>query len=89
MKKSRPRRTGLVSRLFGHSPTMNDTVYKKRETTKTTLDLLTQSSNQAIPLQSAVAMAQQLGCIDDKSVKLLAAIYNVSEVEISKVMQVR
>jgi hypothetical protein len=72
MKKSRPRRTGLVSRLFGHSPTINDTVYKKRETTKTTLDLLTQSSNQAIPLQSAVAMAQQLGCIDDKSVKLLA-----------------
>jgi hypothetical protein len=57
---------------LGHSPTMNDTVYKKRQTTKTTLDLLTQSSNQAIPLQSAVAMAQQLGCIDDKSVKLLA-----------------
>jgi hypothetical protein len=74
---------------LGHSPTMNDTVYKKRQTTKTTLDLLTQSSNQAIPLQSAVAMAQQLGCIDDKSVKLLAAIYNVSEVEISNVMQVR
>ncbi|BAY37087.1 hypothetical protein NIES2111_14220 [Nostoc sp. NIES-2111] len=74
---------------LGHSPTMNDTVYKKRQTTKTTLDLLTQSTNQAIPLQSAVAIAQQLGCIDDKSIKLLAAIYNVSEVEISNVMQIR
>ncbi|MBW4613552.1 MAG: hypothetical protein KME21_09745 [Desmonostoc vinosum HA7617-LM4] len=42
---------------------MNDTVYKKRQTTKTTLDLLTQSTNQAIPLQSAVAIAQQLGVL--------------------------
>ncbi|MBW4428022.1 MAG: hypothetical protein KME50_27165 [Nostoc desertorum CM1-VF14] len=71
---------------LGHSPTMNDTVYKKRQTTKTTLDLLTQSTNQAIPLQSAVAIAQQLGCTDEKSIKLLAAIYNVSENEITKNM---
>ncbi|MEH1784290.1 MAG: hypothetical protein V7L23_01475 [Nostoc sp.] len=67
---------------LGHSPAMNDTVYKRRQTTKTTLDLLTQSTNQAIPLQSAVAIAQKLGCIDDKSIKLLAAIYNVHEDEI-------
>ncbi|PHJ58182.1 hypothetical protein VF14_26570 [Nostoc linckia z18] len=71
---------------LGHSPAMNDTVYKKRQTTKTTLDLLTQSTNQAIPLQSAVAIAQQLGCTDEKSIKLLAAIYNVSEDEIAKTM---
>ncbi|MBX9256888.1 hypothetical protein H1Q63_23675 [Desmonostoc muscorum CCALA 125] len=71
---------------LGHSPTMNDTVYKKRQTTKTTLDLLTQSTNQAIPLQSAVAIAQQLGCTDEKSIKLLAAIYNVSENEITNNM---
>ncbi|MBH8563747.1 hypothetical protein I8748_16375 [Nostoc sp. CENA67] len=73
---------------LGHSPTMNDTVYKKRQTTKTTLDLLTQSTNQAIPLQSAVAIAHKLKCTDDKSIKLLAAIYNVSEVEINNIMLV-
>ncbi len=72
---------------LGHSAAMNDTVYKKRQTTKTTLDLLTQSTNQAIPLQSAVVIAQQLGCTDYKSIKLLAAIYNVSEDEISNTMQ--
>lgn len=66
---------------LGHSPTMNDTVYKKRQTTKTTLDLLTQSNNQAIPLQSAIVIAQKLECTDDKSIRLLAAIYNVSENE--------
>ncbi|GAA6620887.1 hypothetical protein [Scytonema sp. NUACC26] len=74
---------------LGHSPTMNDTVYKKRQTTKTRLDLLTQSTNQAIPLQSAVAIAQKLGCTDEKSIKLLAAIYNVYEDEITRIVLVR
>ncbi|MCC5660683.1 hypothetical protein LC608_27645 [Nostoc sp. XA010] len=73
---------------LGHSPAMNDTVYKKRQTTKTTLDLLTQSTNQAIPLQSAVAIAHKLRCTDEKSTKLLAAIYNVSEDEITNIMLV-
>ncbi|MEH2266087.1 hypothetical protein [Nostoc sp.] len=73
---------------LGHSPTMNDTVYKKRQTTKTTLDLLTQSTNQAIPLQSAVAIAHKLRCTDEKSIKLLAAIYNVSKDETTNIMLV-
>ncbi|MBL1203208.1 MAG: hypothetical protein FWK04_30090 [Nostoc sp. GBBB01] len=68
---------------LGHSPTMNDTVYKRRQTTKTTLDLLTQSTNQAIPLESAVTIAKKLGCTDEKSIKLLATIYNVQDDEIS------
>ncbi|MCC3576157.1 MAG: hypothetical protein JGK30_32130 [Microcoleus sp. PH2017_40_RAT_O_B] len=46
---------------LGHSPTMNDTVYKKRQTTKTTIDLLTKSNNQAIPLSSAIKVLKQMG----------------------------
>lgn len=71
---------------LGHSPTMNDTVYKKRRTTQTTLELLTQSGNQSLPLHSAITIAKQLGCIDSKSVKLLAAIYCLTEGEISSLL---
>ena len=67
---------------LGHSPAMNDAVYKKRQTTKTTLDLLTQSTIQALPLQTAITVAKQLGCVDAKSITLLSSIYNVSEGEI-------
>ncbi|KHG41955.1 MAG: site-specific integrase [Aphanizomenon flos-aquae KM1D3_PB] len=73
---------------LGHSPTMNDQVYKKRQTTKTTIDLLTQSNHQALPLQTAIAIAKQLGCIDKKSVTLLSSIYNVSEGEIIKLLNI-
>ncbi|MBN3927129.1 hypothetical protein [Nostoc sp. NMS4] len=72
---------------LGHSPAMNDSTYKKRRTTQTTLDLLTQSNNQVIPLQSAITIAKQLGCADDKkSVKLLAAIFGLTEGEISSLL---
>jgi hypothetical protein len=74
---------------LGHSPTMNDTVYKKRQTTKTTIDLLTQSTPQALPLQTAITIAKQLGCTDKKSVTLLSSIYNVSEVEIIKLLNIK
>ncbi len=71
---------------LGHSPAMNDSVYKKRQTTKTTLDLLTQSTYQALPLETAITIAKQLGCIDTKSVALLSRIYNVLEGEIIKLL---
>jgi integrase len=69
---------------LGHSPEMNDRVYKKRATTKTTLDILTKSTlgNQAIPLESAINIASRLTPLDNKIIKLLSAIYSVSEDEI-------
>lgn len=72
---------------LGHSPAMNDSTYKKRRTTETTLDILTSSNSQAIPLQSAIVVAKQLGCTDEKSIKLLAAIYNMPDNDISSFLQ--
>nr|WP_322709086.1 hypothetical protein [Nostoc sp. ChiSLP03a]MDZ8210230.1 hypothetical protein [Nostoc sp. ChiSLP03a] len=72
---------------LGHSPAMNDSTYKRRRTTQTTLDLLTNSTHQTIPLASAISVVKQLGCTDDKkSVKLLAAIYGLTEGEISSLL---
>ncbi|MBD2451804.1 site-specific integrase [Nostoc sp. FACHB-152] len=71
---------------LGHTPSMNDKVYKKRQTTKTTLDLLTNSTHQTIPISSAITIAKQLGCNDTKSVKLLAAIYGLTEDEIASLL---
>ncbi|WP_293297603.1 MULTISPECIES: hypothetical protein [unclassified Microcoleus] len=62
---------------LGHSPTMNDTVYKKRQTTKTTIDLLTKSDSQAIPLNSAIKVLKQMGSTQDL-IAYTAAVYNVS-----------
>lgn len=70
---------------LGHSPTMNDTVYKKRQTTKTTIDLLTKSDNQAIPLDSAIKVLKQLG-IDTGKIALLASIYNVTPNKIAELL---
>ncbi|MFB2919443.1 hypothetical protein [Aerosakkonema funiforme] len=64
---------------LGHSPTMNDTVYKKRQTTKTTIDLLAHPSNQAIALEAAVNLARQITGINHQQVELLARIYNTTE----------
>ena len=73
---------------LGHSPSMNDQVYKRRQTTRTTIDLLTQSNHQALPLETAIAIAKQLECTDKKSVALLSSIYNVSEGEIIKLLNI-
>ena len=70
---------------LGHSPTMNDAVYKKRQTTNTTIDLLTRSDNQAIPLGSAIKVLKQLGT-DDGKVALLASVYSISPDEIVELL---
>ncbi len=73
---------------LGHSPTMNDTVYKKRQTTNTTIDLLTKSdSSQAIPLNSAIKVLKQLG-VDTGKIALLASIYSVSPDKITELVEV-
>jgi integrase len=71
---------------LGHSPEMNDKVYKKRATTKTTLDILTRNDNQAIPLESAIKVckpsSEYFGYSHefvDHLVLIIGAIYGVSE----------
>jgi sulfite reductase alpha subunit-like flavoprotein len=71
---------------LGHSPSMNDQVYKRRQTTRTTIDLLTQTNRQALPLETAIAIAKQLECTDKKSVALLSSIYGLPEDVISKLL---
>ncbi|MFS8120034.1 MAG: hypothetical protein ACMG55_16320, partial [Microcoleus sp.] len=70
---------------LGHSPTMNDTVYKKRQTTNTTIDLLTKSDNQPIPLGSAIKVLKQLGA-DTGKIALLASVYNVNADRITELL---
>jgi len=63
---------------LGHSPTMNDSTYKKRKATKTTLEILT-TQVQLIPLEVAIGAYKTIygNEIDDKGVKLIATIYSV------------
>ena len=70
---------------LGHSPTMNDAVYKKRQTTNTTIDLLTRSDSQAIPLSSAIKVLKQQG-FDTGKIALLASIYSVSTDKINELL---
>ncbi|WP_041622977.1 hypothetical protein [Oscillatoria nigro-viridis] len=65
------------AKSLGHSTQMNEGTYKKRANTKTTIDLLTQSTKEAIPLIGAIGVLKQLGS-DGKSIKLLAAIYGIT-----------
>ncbi|WP_413171671.1 hypothetical protein [Anabaena azotica] len=71
---------------LGHSPEMNDRVYKKRATTKTTLDILTSENNQAIPLESAISAALRIIGDGWHVCELLSAIYGVSEDKIKEMM---
>jgi hypothetical protein len=70
---------------LGHSPTMNDTVYKKRQTTNTTIDLLTKSDNQAIPLNSAIKVLKQIGSQQDL-IAYTAAIYGITPHEVMELL---
>ncbi|MCC3530431.1 MAG: hypothetical protein JGK21_20520 [Microcoleus sp. PH2017_22_RUC_O_B] len=70
---------------LGHSPTMNDRVYKKRQNTKTTIDLLTKSDNQAIPLNSAIKVLKQMGSKQDL-IAYTAAIYGIAPDEVMELL---
>ena len=64
---------------MGHTPAMNDSVYKKRQSTQTTIDLLTSSNTKAIDFVTALTEAKKLvdkGELDRDSVtKLLSIVY--------------
>lgn len=69
------------AKSLGHSLQMNETVYKRRANTETTINLLTQSTREAISLGSAIEVLKHLGS-DAKNVKLLAAIYGITPHEV-------
>ncbi|WP_293355070.1 MULTISPECIES: hypothetical protein [unclassified Microcoleus] len=73
------------AKSLGHSMQMNEGTYKKRANTQTTIDLLTQSTAEAIPLGSAIGVLKQLGC-DAKNIKLLAAIYGITPDEVMELL---
>lgn len=73
------------AKSLGHSTQMNEGTYKKRANTETTINLLTQSTKEAIPLDIAIEVLKQLGS-DVKNVKLLAAIYGIMPEEVMELL---
>ena len=75
---------------MGHTPAMNDSTYKKRQSTKTTLDLYTNSNQNAINFVTALAEAKKLVAKDeskkDFAAKLLSVIYQKSADEIRELL---
>ena len=75
---------------LGHSPTMNDTIYKKRQHTKTTIDILLDSNKQAIDFTSGLLEAKQIIKKYPNSsvavVELISKIYQKSEYEIEELL---
>ena len=64
---------------MGHTPGMNDSTYKKRQSTQTTIDLLLNSNSNAIDFVTALAEAKKLisndGLDRDSVGRLLSIIY--------------
>ena len=75
---------------LGHTVQMNESVYKKRQSTQTTIDLLLNSNSNAIDFVSALAEAKKLvkGNESDKQViaRLLSIIYQKNETEICELL---
>jgi vesicle coat complex subunit len=76
---------------MGHTPAMNDSVYKKRQSTQTTIDLLLNSNSQAIDFVTALAEAKKLveENENDKEVitRLLSIIYQKDTKAISDLLK--
>ncbi|MCU0534165.1 MAG: hypothetical protein MUD14_09755 [Hydrococcus sp. Prado102] len=80
----------IRSQSLGHTPQMNESVYKKRQHTTETLNLLLNSNKQAIDLLSAINEARSLLEYFPSSApvlsKLLSKIYSKDESEIVKLL---
>ena len=75
---------------MGHSVTMNESIYKKRQGIQTQIDVLTQSNKQAIDFTSGIIEAKRVIEKFPKSqvaiVELLAKIYQKSETDIESLL---
>ncbi|MDJ0680460.1 MAG: hypothetical protein QNJ18_11415 [Xenococcaceae cyanobacterium MO_167.B52] len=76
----------IRAQSMGHSVTMNETTYKKRQGIQTQIDVLTQSNKQAIDFTSGLLEAKQIIKKYPNSsvaiVELISKIYQKSEHEI-------
>jgi hypothetical protein len=75
---------------LGHTVAMNDSTYKKRQHTKTTIDILLNSNKQAIDFTSGLLEAKQIIKKYPNSevaiVELISKIYQKSETEIENLL---
>ena len=75
---------------MGHSVTMNESIYKKRQGIQTQIDVLTQSNKQAIDFTSGLLEAKRVIEKYPRSqvpiVELLAKIYQKSEMDIETLL---
>jgi integrase len=80
----------IRAQSMGHTPAMNDSVYKKRQSTQTTIDLLLNSNQSAIDFVTALAEAKKLVKENesDKEIiaRLLSIIYQKNEKDINKLL---
>lgn len=69
----------IRAQSMGHTPGMNDSTYKKRQSTQTTLDLYNNSNQNAIDFVTALAEAKKLVTEDETNreviIRLLSIIY--------------
>jgi hypothetical protein len=69
----------IRAQSMGHTPAMNDSIYKKRQSTQTTIDLLLNSNQNAIDFVTALAEAKKLVAEDENNreviIRLLSIIY--------------
>ncbi len=75
---------------MGHTPAMNDSVYKKRQSTQTTIDLLLNSNQNAIDFVTALTSIKNLVKTQPEqkqfAAKILSIIYQKSEDEIAELL---
>lgn len=73
------------AKSLGHSTQMNEGIYKRRANTETTINLLTQSTKETIPLGSAIGVLKRIGS-NAQCVDLLAAIYGITPDEVMELL---
>ena len=75
---------------MGHTPAMNDSVYKKRQSTQTTIDLLLNSNSQAIDFVTALSEVKKL--VEENpeqkhfAARLLAIVYQKDSKTIAELL---
>lgn len=74
------------AKSLGHSAQINENVYKRRASTKTTIDLLTQSTKEAIPLNGAIGVLKQMGG-KKELIAYTAAIYGITHEEVMELLE--
>jgi len=73
------------AKSLGHSPQINENVYKRRASSSTTIDLLTHSTKEAIPLNDAIGVLKQIGGKKDL-IAYTAAIYGITHEEVMELL---